>query len=493
MPDLPVGPPRIVPTHRAADVFVAAGLAFICTALARDYLNADQLSGVHASLVGLRGGDGPNAYRFLTFLVPQLLFKNGVSLVQSYMLVHAATLAAAYYAFLRALRERRAPDAQATPVAATVALAALYCLGLEPGVIQPADSWTLLSVALLFRASTARRLSLAALAGALALAALSKENAFYYAPYVLWRLAQGAGRREFLARAALVFGPGVALWLALRLLVPMEADIQRQWLPNFWITLGALRDLPWLLIKDDFFSSVSRAGSLHWLIAFFPFLAWALTRDWRSMDRERVWIARSLPAPIALNLLLGVSAEFRIFTDAFIWLLPLVTGERVARASAQQIRGNLLHGVAGAAVGISLLFGADAALGPNGFWNAEFDGTRRFRWFDRSAREILTLPRDAQAGLYLPLKISGAGLGPGETRTVRVALRQGERSVDLETQVGEEWMFLRVPAAEFSPGPLEATLSSQFYFIPAAMRGSSADRRILSAQLGDATTEPPGL
>ncbi len=485
MSDAPAGSPRIVPTDdRRLDLALAAGLAFVCTTLARDYLNPEQLAQTHAALIEWRGGDGPNAYRVLTYLAPQLLFKKGFSLVQAYLLVHAATLTAAFYAFLRALRERRAPTA------AAVALTALYCLGLEPGVIQPADSWTLLSVALLFRASTARNLSLAALAGALALAALSKENAFFYAPFVLWRLSQGAGRRELLGRMALVFGPGLALWLALRLLVPVEAGIQRQWLANFWITLGALRDLPWLLIKDDFFNSVSRAGALHWLIVFTPFFAWALTRNWRDVDRERAWIACSLPAPVILNLLLGVSAEFRVFVDMFIWLLPLVMGASVARANARQIRRNLLRAGAGAAVAIGLLFGADAALGPNGFWNAEFDGARRYRWFDRRASETIMLTERSPAALYLPLKISGAGFKSGETRTVRIELRQGARRVNLETEVGEEWTFLRLPVAEFSPGPLEATLSSQFYFIPAAMRGGSADRRILSAQVGDAAAEP---
>lgn len=491
MSDALAGSPRIVPTDdRRLDLALAAGLAFVCTTLARDYLNPDQLARTHAALIEWRGGDGPNASRILTYLAPQALFKNGFSLVQAYLLVHAGVLFAAFSVFARGLRRWLAPDSGAAPAVATLALAALYALGLEPGVIQAADSWTLLCVALLFYTATAPRLSMPALAATLTLAALTKENAFFYAPIVLWRLAHGVDRGRWLGRVVCVFAPGVLVWLLVRAALPVETGVQRQWLANFWITVGAFRDLPWLLIKGDFFHSVSRAGALHWLIAFAPFCAWGLTRDWRAMDRERIWIALSLPAPLALNLLLGVSAEFRVFVDMFIWLLPLVMGASVARANARQIRGNFLRASAGAAGAVALLFGADAALGPNGFWNAEFDGARRYRWFDRRASETIMLTERSPAALYLPLKISGAGFKSGETRTVMVILQQGERQLRLEVPADESWRPVRLPTAGFKPGPLLLTLQSDFYFIPAAMRGGSADRRILSAQAGDLTDGP---
>lgn len=489
MTDSTAGPPRIVPTRRQADLLLAAGLAFICTALARDYLNPQQLADVHAALVERRSGDGPTHYRILTYWVPQALSRNGFGLVQAYLLAHFATLFGAFGIFARGLRRWLGDDGHATPMGATLALAALYALGLEPGVIQAADSWTLLCVALLFYTSTAPRLSTPALALTFALAAVTKENAFFYAPFTLWRLAQNVDRGRWLWRAVCVFGPGVLLWWLIRAALPVEAGVQRQWLSNFWITAGALRDLPWLLVKGDFFSSVSRAGALHWLIAFAPFFAWALTRDWRAMDSKRIWIAASLPAPIALNLLLGVSAEFRIFVDAFIWIAPLVLGGAAAPATWPQLGRNLACAFAGGAVTILLLFAADAALGPNGYWTAEFDGARRFRWFDRRASETIRLANPPPTALYLPLKISGAGFKPGETRTVRVTLAQGERRVRLTVQAGETWTTVRLPMAEFKPGPLELALESDFYFVPAALPGASADRRILSAQAGDARVQ----
>ncbi len=470
------------------DFLFAIVIAFICTKVTRSQTDLTQLQAVHDELIRWHG-NMPGQYRLLSFFFPDLLMKTGFSLIESYMLIVWATLSGAFFLFIAAIKNFLSANVL-RPYFSVSLLALTYIMGVS-SVIQPADSWVMLGVALLLFSISikSKTRAIALMVATFSIAAVTKENAFFYSAGVIARLWDSGEKKKSILQIIAVLLPGLSIWIVIHFIVPANGSLRYELLSNLAITMSVLRDLPHLLVKGDVFNSSARSAALYWLIIF-PVILWILVRGNKSqIPRYLRWAGTGIPVALWADLTFGVMSEFRICVDLFIMLIPIALVALSYPAPGYKklsIKNTVLISLF--LVGYILsLFIASKTLKPNGFYAIESDKNGNYRWFDRHVEFTTNYPGSTMAA-YLPLRIPGAPADTNSSILLKIKMQQQNSTHGFNVALvpGNEWSYIPLPFEKgFREGEIKVSLDSEFYFIPAALPGYSSDRRILTAQVAN--------